>query len=81
MLRIRLSRRGAKKKPFYRIVVADSRDPQHSKYVDLLGHYDPNKEPEAVDIDIEKLAEWTEKGAQISDTVRSLLRRHGTRAS
>ncbi len=73
MIAIRLTRLGAKKKPFYRIVVIDSRKPRESKTKDIIGYYDPLKEPPDIKIDLEKVNYWVEKGAQTSETVQSLL--------
>jgi small subunit ribosomal protein S16 len=73
MISIRLMRLGGKKKPFYRIIVIDSRKPRESKAKDILGYYDPLKEPPEVKIDIEKAKFWLERGAQASNTVQSLL--------
>ena len=72
--RMRLTRMGKKKKPFYRIVVCDSRAPRQGRYVDLLGTYDPLQEPSAIKIDHEKARYWFSKGVQPSDTVKRLLR-------
>ena len=69
---IRLTRKGRKKQPFYRIIVANSQSSRDGKFLDILGTYDPMREPAAVQIDTEKLAQWTEKGAIPSVTVRSL---------
>jgi len=73
MIAIRLMRLGAKKKPFYRIVVIDSRKPRESKTKDVIGHYDPLKEPPDIKIDMDKVNYWVERGAQTSETVKSLL--------
>jgi len=72
-VRIRLRRVGAKKKPYYRIVAVDSRVSTRGKILDLLGHYGPIENPAKVDIDIEKVDMWVKKGAQLSDTVKSIL--------
>ena len=72
-VRIRLRRIGTKKKPYYRIVAVDSRVSTRGKILELLGHYGPIENPVKVDIDIEKVDMWVKKGAQISDTVRSIL--------
>ena len=72
-VRIRLRRIGAKKKPYYRIVAVDSRVSTRGKILELLGHYGPIENPVKVDIDIEKVDMWIKKGAQLSDTVRSIL--------
>jgi len=66
-------RAGAKKKPFYRIIVIDSRKPRESKAMDIIGYYDPLKEPEDIKLDYEKAKYWLERGAQASRTVQSLL--------
>ncbi|MFQ6081757.1 MAG: 30S ribosomal protein S16 [Candidatus Aminicenantia bacterium] len=73
MLRVRLMRMGVKKKPFYRIVVVDSRRPRKSKYKDIIGYYNPMKEPAEIKIDREKVNLWVSRGAQPSETVKSLL--------
>jgi small subunit ribosomal protein S16 len=75
MLAIRLRRTGSAKRPHYRVVVADSRDWRDGRFVEILGHYDPRREPAAVTIDEERARYWIEKGARPSDTVRSLLAR------
>ena len=77
MLKIRLTRVGAKKAPFYRIVVAASRAPREGRPVDTVGQYDATKNPAIVNIDEEKALEWLGKGAQPTDTVRSLFKKHG----
>jgi small subunit ribosomal protein S16 len=74
MLSIRLRRAGATRKPHYRVVVADSREPRDGRFVEVLGHYDPRKDPAVVRIDTERTEYWIGKGAQPSDTVRSLLK-------
>jgi small subunit ribosomal protein S16 len=73
MLAIRLRRMGAAKKPHYRVVVADSRSRRDGRFLEILGHYDPRKDPAVVKIDAEKARDWIAKGARPSDTVRSLL--------
>lgn len=75
--KIRLKRMGAKKAPFYRIVVADSRSPRDGRFIDEIGIYDPNCQPAAIKIDDEKAQKWIGNGAQPSDTVRSLLKQAG----
>ena len=75
MLSIRLKRMGAKKRPFYRIVVSDARRRPTGRVIDELGHYDPVANPAKVTIDRTRAEEWLAKGAQPSDTVRSLLKR------
>ena len=72
---IRFKRLGAKKNPFYRIVVADSRSPRDGRFIEELGYYNPmNKE---LKLDNDKAAEWVKKGAQPTDTVRALLKKNG----
>jgi small subunit ribosomal protein S16 len=75
MVIIRLSRAGAKKRPFYRIVVMDSRKARQSRPLEFLGSYDPCPNPERIRIEADKMQKWIEKGAQLSPTVRSLVRR------
>ena len=74
-VRIRLTRKGRKKQPFYRIVVADSEAPRDGKFLDIVGTYDPMQNPAAVTIDNEKLASWVQKGAKPTETVESLIRK------
>jgi small subunit ribosomal protein S16 len=76
-VKIRLMRMGAKKNPFYRVVVADSRSPRDGRIIENLGNYDSTKEPAVINIDAEKAIEWLQKGAQPTDTVRSLLSKVG----
>ncbi|HKL10609.1 MAG TPA: 30S ribosomal protein S16 [Clostridia bacterium] len=75
-VKIRLKRMGAKKKPFYRIVVADSRSPRDGKFIEELGYYNPLKEPGEVKINDEKTVEWLLNGAQPTETVRVLLKKN-----
>ncbi len=77
MVKIRLKRMGMKKKPFYRVVVADERSPRDGRFIDELGYYDPMKKPSLIKIDNEKAKEWMAKGAQPTDSARSLLKRSG----
>lgn len=77
MVKIRLRRMGAKKRPFYRLVVADSRSPRDGRFIEQLGVYDPLTEPATVEIDAERVKEWMSKGAQPSDAARILLRQEG----
>ena len=77
MLKIRLRRMGAKKAPFYRIVVADSRAPRDGAFVEEIGYYNPIKDPAEIKVDNEKAAEWIKNGAQPTDTVRALLKKSG----
>lgn len=74
MVKIRLRRMGAKKAPFYRVVVADSRFPRDGRFIEEIGYYDPTKEPAVINIDKDKAAEWIKKGAQPTDTVKRLLK-------
>ena len=73
MVKIRLARHGARKKPFYRIVVADSRSPRDGRFIDQLGFYDPTKNPAVVQLKKDRLAKWLQEGAQPTDTVAQLL--------
>ncbi len=73
MVKIRLRRVGAKNKPMYRIVVADSRSPRDGAFIEVIGHYNPLAEPEAIDIDKEKAIKWLGCGAKPTDTVARLL--------
>ena len=72
---LRMTRRGAKKKPFYRIVAADSRSPRDGKFLEMLGTYDPLKSENNLKIDSEKVASWIKKGAKPSETVAALLKK------
>ena len=72
-VRIRLTRRGRKKQPFYRIVVADSHSSRDGKFLDIVGTYDPMQEPAAVRLDESKLADWMGKGALPTQTVKTLI--------
>ena len=74
-VRIRLTRMGAKKKPFYRLVAADSESPRDGRFLEILGYYDPMKEPAVVKIHKEKLQQWVEKGAKLSEAARALVKR------
>ena len=77
MVKIRLNRMGAKRQPFYRIVVADSRSPRDGRFIVIVGNYDPKKDPAIINVDEEKIIAWIKKGAQPTDTVRSLLSKKG----
>ncbi len=74
-VKIRLRRMGAKKAPFYRVVVADSRFPRDGRFIEEIGTYDPTKEPAAIAIDAEKAKKWIATGAQPTDTVKVLLKK------
>ena len=76
-VKIRLRRMGAKKAPFYRIVVADSRYPRNGRFIEEIGYYDPMNEPAVLNVDNDKAAQWIKNGAQPTDTVRDLLKRSG----
>ena len=75
MVKIRLRRMGAKKAPFYRVVVADSRFARDGRFIEEIGYYDPTKEPSVVKIDAEKAKQWLDNGAQHTDTVREILKK------
>ena len=75
-VKIRLRRMGAKKAPFYRIVVADSRYPRDGRFIEEVGYYDPTKEPSVFKADNEKIKKWLSNGAQPTDTVRALLKKN-----
>ena len=81
MVKIRLARHGAKKKPFYRIVVADVRSPRDGRYIELIGTYDPLQNPAGVQIKKEKLEKWLQNGAQPTDTVARLIKKMSQAAS
>lgn len=77
MVKIRLRRMGAKKAPFYRIVVADSRYPRDGRFIEEIGYYNPLTDPAEVKVDAEKVQKWIGNGAQPTDTVKSLLKKNG----
>lgn len=76
-VKIRLKRMGAKKKPFYRIVVADSRSPRDGRFIEEIGYYDPLKNPAVIKINEDKAAEWLRRGAQLTDTTKALFNKVG----
>jgi small subunit ribosomal protein S16 len=76
-VKIRLRRMGAKKTPFYRIVVADSRFPRDGRFIEEIGTYNPLAEPSEIKIDAEKANQWIKNGAQPTDTVKSLFKKNG----
>ena len=80
MLAIRMRKMGSKKRPFFRVVVIDSRAARDSSFVEVLGHYNPRTKPAKVEIARDRVDYWVGKGAQLSDTVRTLLKRHVTTA-
>ena len=76
-VKIRLKRMGAKKAPFYRIVVADSRSPRDGRFIEEIGYYNPMEEPKVVKVDADKAKDGISKGAQPTDTVKTLSKKHG----
>lgn len=76
-VKIRLRRMGAKKQPFYRIVVADSRYPRDGRFIEEIGYYNPLTEPSDVKVDAEKVEKWLKNGAQPTDTVKKILKDNG----
>ena len=76
-VRIRMTRMGAKKKPFYRLVAADSEAPRDGRFLEILGYYDPMKSPAVVEIHKEKVSYWLEKGARVSESAKALLQKEG----
>ena len=77
MVKIRLRRMGAKKAPFYRIVVADSRYPRDGRFIEEIGTYDPRQEPAAINVDADRAQAWIKTGAQPTETVKALLKKAG----
>lgn len=77
MVKIRLARLGGHKKPFYRVIVADSHARRNGPFIEILGTYDPLKEPSEIKIDVEKARIWLQKGAQPTDTARKLIQKAG----
>ena len=75
MVKIRLTRRGAKKRPFYRIVAIDERKQRDGRPLEFLGTYDPTPNPEVVNLKVDRIEDWVSKGAQLSPTVRNLIKR------
>ena len=76
MLTIRMRKMGSKKRPFFRVVVIDSRAARDSSFVEIVGHYNPRTKPAKVEISRDRIDYWVSKGAQLSDTVRTLLKRY-----
>ena len=76
-VKIRLARGGAKKKPYYQVVVADERCPRDGRFIAKLGQYDPKQDPPMINLEEDRTLEWLNKGAQPTDTVRQLLRKQG----
>ena len=77
MVKIRLRRMGAKKAPFYRIVVADSRDPRDGRFIEEIGYYNPVENPAELKVDVDRAQAWIKTGAQPTETVRDLLKKAG----
>ena len=73
-VKIRLARAGAKKAPFYRIVVADSRSPRDGRFIEILGRYNPRTQPSTIELDVEKTKAWVAKGAELTETAAKLLK-------
>ena len=73
-VKIRLARHGSKKRPYYRVVVADSRSPRDGRLIEEVGRYNPLTNPKVIDLDLEKIAEWQGKGAQLTDAVKALVK-------
>ena len=76
-VKIRLARHGAKKRPYYRIVVADARAPRDGKFIEEVGRYNPCVDPSMIKFDLEKVDKWIANGAQPTDTVKALFKKHG----
>ena len=81
MLMIRLRRAGTRSRPFYRVVVSDSRKTPQSRVLDILGHFDPKTSPKKVELDVSRADEWLKKGARASDTVLDLIRKERKRSA
>ena len=77
MVKMRLRRMGAKKQPFYRVIVADERSPRNGRFIEELGYYNPLTEPATIKIDADKAKEWIKNGAQPTETVKVLLKKAG----
>ena len=76
---LRMTRKGNRHNPFYRVVAADVRAPRDGKYIELLGTYDPNKDPAAVSLKMDRVEYWMSKGAQVSQTVSELIRKESSK--
>jgi small subunit ribosomal protein S16 len=76
-VRIRLTRMGAKKRPFYRLVAANSEAPRDGKFLEILGSYDPMKDPALITVQKEKINSWLEKGATVTESARAILKKQG----
>ena len=79
-VKIRLARHGSKKRPYYRVVVADSRSPRDGRLIEEVGRYNPLTTPKTINLDLEKIADWQTKGAQLTDAVAALLAREAEEA-
>jgi small subunit ribosomal protein S16 len=80
MVKVRLARAGAKKKPFYRVVVTDSRSPRDGRFIEQIGYYDPKRDPAVFQVDRERLDHWLKTGAQTSETLGRLIQKLGEAA-
>ena len=80
-VRLRLARKGAKKKPYYRVIAADSEAPRDGRFLDILGFYNPMKDPPEIKLDREKVNKWLEKGASASESVRAILKKEGIKVT
>ena len=76
-VRIRLTRKGSKKKPYYRVVAADSEAPRDGRFLDILGFYNPMNDPAEINLDHDKVSKWLENGALASDSVKTILKKEG----
>ena len=76
-VRLRLTRKGSKKNPYYRLVAADSESPRDGRFLEILGSYDPMKDPAEIKIDKDKVSRWLEQGASASESVKTILRKEG----
>ncbi|KJR41061.1 Ribosomal protein S16 [Candidatus Magnetoovum chiemensis] len=81
LVKIRLTRKGAHKRPFYRIIAADSKERRDGRFLEILGFYNPLKEPSEINIDTEKVKKWLNNGAQPTDTVKKLLQKAGVQTA
>lgn len=77
-VKIRLARFGAKKKPFYRVVAADSRSPRDGSFLDMLGTYDPMNKEKGINLDMDGIRNWIARGAEVSDTVNRIMKKSGS---
>jgi small subunit ribosomal protein S16 len=77
-VKIRLARHGAKKKPFYRVVAADSRSPRDGSFLEQLGTYDPRNKEKGINLDVDAIRAWIARGAEVSDTVNRIMKKAGS---